>query len=69
MSTATELTQDEKSSIHDAYDEAMNRGDFDAACDVARKLPIHRALVPFVKKYFSDEEIKKMRLIMPASGR
>lgn len=62
--TATKMTDEEKEKIMDAYTEARERGDLEEACKLAFRLPIHRALVPFVRKYYSEERIKELGLIL-----
>lgn len=64
MSTAAVMTDEEKEKIITAYLEACERGDDEEACKIAFRLPIHRALVPFVKKYYSEEQIEELGLIL-----
>ena len=68
MNTATELTQEQEDRLFDEYDAAMNRGDFRAAWEIGRKVPIHQALVPFVKKHYSPAKIRELGLIMPETA-
>ncbi len=69
MSTAIEMTDEEKTKILDAYDEALDRGDRAAARKIIRKLPIPQPLVPWVRECFSETQIREMKLVMPEPER
>ncbi len=65
MSTAIVMTDEEKERLLEEQGKALLRGDYAASDAIALKLPIPGALVPWVKEYFTEEEIQEMKLIMP----
>lgn len=67
MGTAIALTQEQKDELFDEYDAAMNRGDYDAAVEIGKRLPIHPSLAGWVREKFTPEEIKEGGFIMPDS--
>lgn len=67
MSTIRELTREEEDELFDQYSAAMDRGDYRAAREIGRKLPIHPKLVGWVREVFTPEEIREKGFIMPDS--
>lgn len=67
MGAMVELTREEKDELFEQYSAAMDRGDYDAAWEVGKKLPIHPKLVKWVRKVFTPAQIKEYELIMPDS--
>lgn len=65
MGAMVELTREEKDELFEQYSAAMDRGDYLAAREVGKKLPIHPALVGWIRKVFTPEEIKEAGFIMP----
>lgn len=65
MSATIALTQKQKDELFDEYDAAMNRGDYEAAVEIGKRLPIHPALAGWVREKFTSEEIKESGFIMP----
>lgn len=65
VSTTIALTQEQKDELFDEYDAAMNRGDLKAAREIGKRLPIHPALVGWVKQIYTPEQIKEKGFIMP----
>lgn len=69
MSTATVMTQEERNRISAALGDALMKGDYETADALALKLPIPKSLAPWVRKYFTEEQIVEMELIMPDTER
>ncbi len=59
MSTAIEMTLEEEERIFEEQGDALLSGNFERANELASKMPLPAALVPWAEKWLGEEFVKE----------